>query len=459
MTAIAIDLPSKVEETLAACPQFRIVVIGKSGVGKSSLVSNIFSVAVDDIHISHDRAGKANIEYGHTSDKNMRFILHDSLGFEPGTVENWKIVESFLRERSAASELQERVHAIWLCIEAPRTGSRLQETSDEKLLRLADELNIPAIAVFTKYDMLVNEYYQEALKSKVPDTDIDRISEEYAEISFNSRIKDFQSLTLVPCVKVSTDDDYPEAERLKTLRELVDITRQQLLGVEGDLYVLWATAQQVSAHQKVQRSISEGCKKYWMDLGRSTVFQGHNLIDCVQRIHNDILKIWNFNDPLKLLSGDIFFAKMLQLVEPLLSEYESPTGPDDRLSQYSDLMSLATAVGTSFAQILGAAGIGIVAFKYLYGKYRRIPLTAQYLGAYIVDLTLVLHHLFINTLVMEPPRPLSEELISGAVASHKDMDAKKVHNRVHAMTSGNLPSHFETKIADLIREFLQIDTE
>jgi hypothetical protein len=258
-------------------------------------------------------------------------------------------------------------------------------------------------------------------------------------------------------VKVSTDDDYPEAERLNSLRELVDITRQCLHCLEGDLWVLWAAAQQVSAHQKVQRSISEGSKKYWMDLGKSTVFQGHALIECVWRIHNDILKIWNFNDPLKLLSGQDFFAKMVQLVEPLLSEYETPT--DDWLSQYSDLMSLANAVGTTFAQFLGAAGISIVAFKYLYGKYQRIPLTARYLGAFIVDLTLVLHHLFMHTLHMEPPRPLSEELLSGAVASHKDLDSEMVHKRVHAMTSGKLPLHFETEIAGLIREVLRIDTE
>ena len=127
---------------------------------------------------------------------------------------------------------------------------------------------------------------------------------------------------------------HAEAERLKSLRELVDITRQCLRGLEGDLWVLWAAAQQVSAHQKVQRSIRYApCRvwpnivcwpvislvkaprarilsgfleiltcaaEYWMDLGKSTVFQGRALIDCVWRIHNDILKIWNFNDPLKV---------------------------------------------------------------------------------------------------------------------------------------------------------------
>lgn len=57
--------------------------------------------------------------------------------------------------------------------------------------------------------MLVNEHYQEARKAKVPESEIDRISEENAEISFNRQIVEFRSSAKVPCVKVSTDDDYP----------------------------------------------------------------------------------------------------------------------------------------------------------------------------------------------------------------------------------------------------------
>ncbi|PPQ89283.1 hypothetical protein CVT25_000875 [Psilocybe cyanescens] len=459
MTTITTDLPSTVDETLAACPQFRIVVIGKSGVGKSSLIKHIFNVSDEDIEISHDRAGKADITYGHTSEKNIRFILHDSLGFEPGTEDNWKIVEKFLRQKSAASSpLQDRIHAIWLCIETPRTGSRLQETSDEKLLKLADTLNIPAIAVFTKYDILVNEHYQKAQEVSTSESEIDRISEENAGGYFNERIKDFQDSTQVPCVRVSTDDDYPEDERLESLKKLVDVTRQCLHPVERELWVLWATAQQVSANQKVLRSISEGSKKYWMNLGMSTAFDDHALINCVARIHKDILKVWNFNDPLNLLSGVDFFAQMVQLVEPVLNEYEATIRFDDRLSHYSDIMALARAVGSTFAQFMGAAGISIVAIKYLYGKYQRIPLTARYLGTYIVDLTLILHQIFTHTLHMDPPRPVSVEIISGMVASHKDLHSKVIHQRVHAMTSGNVTAHFETEIADLIKEFLKIES-
>ena len=40
--------------------------------------------------------------------------------------------------------------------------------------------------------------------------------------------------------------------------------------------------------------------EYWLDLGDSVFFQGHRLVDCIARIHDDVLKIWNFNDPYKV---------------------------------------------------------------------------------------------------------------------------------------------------------------
>jgi len=40
--------------------------------------------------------------------------------------------------------------------------------------------------------------------------------------------------------------------------------------------------------------------EYWRDLGESVFFRGHTLGDCIARIHDDVLKVWNFNDPLKV---------------------------------------------------------------------------------------------------------------------------------------------------------------
>ncbi|KAG6822396.1 hypothetical protein H0H92_014068, partial [Tricholoma furcatifolium] len=108
---VSVGLRSQVDETLAGCPRFRILVAGKSGIGKSSLVRSIFNIDPDQIDISHDRAGKADINHEYKSSVNPRFILHDSQGFEHGSDENLTKVEDFLQFRQK-SDLPEKIHAI-----------------------------------------------------------------------------------------------------------------------------------------------------------------------------------------------------------------------------------------------------------------------------------------------------------------------------------------------------------
>jgi len=67
------------------------------------------------------------------------------------------------------------------------------------------------------------------------------------------------------------------------------------------------------------------------------VFQGNTLLDCLSRIHLDIIEVWTFYDPekvssiyqllhssfgqyFKLLSGTYFRENMVKLIEPLLTE-------------------------------------------------------------------------------------------------------------------------------------------
>jgi len=135
------SLPSAVEKTLSVCPKFRILVVGNTGVGKSSLVSSVFNIGIKDIDISHDCAvGKADIAREYTSDTNARFVLHDSQGFEPGSTEKWGVVKEFMRQKcDKRLQPKDRLHAIWLCIETPRTGLRPLQTADEQLLALATD--------------------------------------------------------------------------------------------------------------------------------------------------------------------------------------------------------------------------------------------------------------------------------------------------------------------------------
>ncbi|KAH9162499.1 hypothetical protein EDB89DRAFT_637162 [Lactarius sanguifluus] len=447
-----------VEGTLAVCPKFRILVVGNTGVGKSSLVSSVFNIDIKDIDIAHGRAGKADISRPYTSNTNPRFILHDSQGFEPGSLEKWDVVEGFIRDKcDERLEPKDRLHAIWLCIETPRTGSRLMQTADEEVLKLATNLNVAVIVVFTKYDVLFNEHYRVVKAAQSPgepaSTDTIRIdAEARAKGHLDKLVKAFQPR--FEYVTVSTHKRYP------SLR-LAETTRRCLHEVEGNLWAPWAAAQQIHAQQKVNFSINEGFKKYWINLGKSTVFPGHILSDCLLRIHLDIIEVWNFYDPEQLLSGAQFRENMIKLIESLIIIEPQSGGVSDTLSTLSGLSSTAATIAAPFAQVLSGAGIAVIAVKFLFQKYQAVPSTALCLGAYIVDLTLILHDLFsINILANEPPRPLKWGLIADTLEDYKVSRAGNIHQQIGNVVSGmgTLVDPKE-KIADLIREQLGMDKE
>jgi len=87
------------------------------------------------------------------------------------------------------------------------------------------EVNIPIIVVSTKYDMLVNEKYMEALErnSEPSEYEIETATENY----FNDHIKNFRVPPgmEVPIVKVSISKDY---QRLCFFRLQVDPICHQL---------------------------------------------------------------------------------------------------------------------------------------------------------------------------------------------------------------------------------------
>ncbi|KAH9029956.1 hypothetical protein EDB85DRAFT_2147028 [Lactarius pseudohatsudake] len=338
------------------------------------------------------------------------------------------------------------------------------QTADEKVLELATGLKVAVIIVFTKYDILFNEHHRKVAKEarslgNPTNTDTTRTEAEARAKRYLDALIDAsrrQAQRRFECVTVSTHERYPKCFNM--LKGLTETTRRCLHEVEGDLWIPWAAAQQINAQQKVNFSINEGFKNYWINLGKSSVFQGHILLDCLSRIHLDIIEAWTFYDPEKLLSGLYFRESMIKLIEPLLTEPQ-PGGINETLSTLSTLSSIAGVVAASFAQVLSGAGIAIVAVKFLSQKYQAIPLTARCLGAYIVDLTLILHNLFIAILVKEPPRPLNRELIADTLKSYQDSHAEKIHRLIDDIASGARALDPKEKIADLIRQELDMDKE
>jgi len=238
---------------------------------------------------------------------------------------------------------------------------------------------------------------------------------------------------------------------------LTDLTRQSLHDTESELWVPWAVAQRASAEQKVDASIEEGFKKYWLNLGTSTVFQGHVLMDFLSRIHLDILEIWNFRDPFQLLSGPKFRSEMMKVIEPLATEPREDESPET-LSNASQIVSIAGVVATPFAQALASVSIAAYFLKFLYQRYQAIPTSAQCLGAYIVDLTLILHELFMSTIAMDPPRALTEALVDGALHGYKDNgSASEVHKGIREIARGK-SLHPEKDVVALIKKHWNTNT-
>ncbi|OAX33212.1 hypothetical protein K503DRAFT_650987, partial [Rhizopogon vinicolor AM-OR11-026] len=64
------------DEIFRICPRFRILVIGKTGVGKSSIINHAFGV--QKAFASNEQPGKADINTEHISPQNDKFVLHDS---------------------------------------------------------------------------------------------------------------------------------------------------------------------------------------------------------------------------------------------------------------------------------------------------------------------------------------------------------------------------------------------
>jgi len=63
--------------------------------------------------VSHSAAGEANIDTEILSRDNNQFVLHDSKGFEPGEVNTFEIVRSFIQKREEMTEIKDKLHAVW----------------------------------------------------------------------------------------------------------------------------------------------------------------------------------------------------------------------------------------------------------------------------------------------------------------------------------------------------------
>ena len=125
-----------------------IIVAGKTGVGKSSLINYIFGKKVAKVGVGSPVTQE--IEVYNLEKDNIN--LYDTKGIEAEDYEQILTnIQDFLNEKQQSKDENEHIHIAWLCISE---RSDRVEAADVKLLNILETCGIPTIVVFTKCDTL-----------------------------------------------------------------------------------------------------------------------------------------------------------------------------------------------------------------------------------------------------------------------------------------------------------------
>ena len=132
---------------------FNILILGRSGIGKSTLLNSVLELEGEDSAPTGD--GKAvtwGEPHGYISKKKIGLRLWDSQGIDKEKYNISKVVNSvknLINEASINNDPDKFIHCIWYCI----SGARFEESETESLIELMqiyDDSTLPIIIVFTE---------------------------------------------------------------------------------------------------------------------------------------------------------------------------------------------------------------------------------------------------------------------------------------------------------------------
>ncbi|KAG2368056.1 hypothetical protein BDR07DRAFT_1605662 [Suillus spraguei] len=449
-------LQSTTEEIIRNCPRFRILVIGKTGVGKSSLINQTFGV--EEALTSHDKPGEADIDTEFISKQNDRFVVHDSKGFEPGGENNLQIVQNFIERRRSEPALKDQLHAVWLCFEIPWAGGRLLETGTEAFLTLKRNGklgNIPVVAVLTKYDMLtdrVERTLSDSLLTRLDDDAIKKLIKKKADAELKDIcIRPLQKFAGRDILHVAVSKDHKET--LATLIQVTENLVRRHLAPEAS--IMTSIAQRVDPGLKMNASIDVGKRRYWNALASSAAFKNHTIRECLHVLHTDIVAVWNFHDLIYLYSSE-FRTLMMNMVDK--SDGEHASDPNKTitvgLSIVGTIAGIMSALAGPAAPIVVPIAASVVLAVWARDVYQMSHVTLQRFMTYIIDLTLVLQTLYL----VSESQELSRRAIKLALASyHASPISGEVHTRIQKYDRElKLQERVDCHTLDKIIELMQL---
>ncbi|KAJ7290787.1 hypothetical protein C8J57DRAFT_1612072 [Mycena rebaudengoi] len=417
-------IPASLLHTMTTSPQlvsreivneyhrFRILVVGKAGVGKSSLIHYAFGVTTHQT-ISAESRGVCKIDDELISEQNRLFVLHDSMGFEPGQEENLEEAKLFLERRS---DSRVPIHARVL----PTLGGVFLKPATKLSWTLQQrKIAIPLIVVFTQFDKLFNAYF--LAPNAAPNGSL-------SDPKFRAR-----------CLKLAEAEFKMNSELCKTVeedeRQSTDSAPAKSRDAEDDclchIMVLYLLTARVG---------------YWSGLAAGAKFMGMKLDNCVEILHSEIIATWNFLDDEHLLENPEFVTKMRKLVQFVVpGESETTSWFGQNLDKVYKLVGISAAIAAAAAgptapiavPAIAGVSLSVLFAAYLARAYHSVPETLRCRMAYIVDLTLIMEELFHIALAFRPIRTLAMEDIELAMDNYMKPHAEKVHSEIRTYTKAS----------------------
>ncbi|KAF8173603.1 hypothetical protein K438DRAFT_135869 [Mycena galopus ATCC 62051] len=207
-----------------------------------------------------------------------------------------------------------------------------------------------------------------------------------------------------------------------------------------------------------------GMKKYWRGLASSTHFPGFKLETCLAAIHVDIIASWNFNDPDDLLNSEPFLTQMKEISQLVIPDEQEVKSWFKNAEKLQPLIGVGVTIATQFPPaapvvipVIAVIGLSALFLMWFASVYERTPEVLRFFMGYIVDLTLVMDHLFLALLPGQLHRPLTAEDINRALENYKKSEAVAVHTKIrkYAKTSSfkkiYRSNNAEKEVKDLIK--------